>query len=156
MTKNKDEEEYIKEQEKLEDHEIHDKKLLEAEYDVASDNDKKAFEEKEEPDIKLSEIILISREGKFYTCFALLDSIASILSSYFYSWLACYGNHFDTKSISLYVLLVEVFFLVNMIVKFLTDYTEEGEKFPVRDLLKIMKRYLKNGFMIDLIPLIPL
>ena len=71
-----------REQEKLEDHEIHDKKLLEAEYDVASDNDKKAFEEKEEPDIKLSEIILISREGKFYTCFALLDSIASILKTH--------------------------------------------------------------------------
>jgi hypothetical protein len=39
MTKNKDEEEAVKEQERHEDTEINDKKLLEAEYEVNSDVD---------------------------------------------------------------------------------------------------------------------
>ena len=99
---------------------------------------------------------MISRTGKFYSVFAVLDSLASLGSSYFYSWLTCYGDHYDKKTIDLTVIIIEVFFLFNMLLKFITDYTEEGEKFPVKDWFKITTRYLKNGFITDLIPLIPL
>ena len=156
MTKNKDEENFIQEQERMQDTEIQDKKILEADYDVAGDNDSKAFENQAEEDISLSEILMISRVGKCYSCFAIVDSLASVLSSYFYSWLTCYGDHYEYETVDLVVIIIEIFFLVNMLVKFITDYTEEGEKFPVKDWIKIAKRYLKNGFITDLIPIIPL
>ena len=94
MTKNKDEEKAISEIERREDTEINDKKLLEAEYEVQSDDDQKAFEDEHEPDVKISEIFIISRLGYFYSTFAIVDSFASMFSSYYYSWLSVYGEHF--------------------------------------------------------------
>jgi hypothetical protein len=48
MTKNKDEENFIQEHEKMEDTEIHDKKLIEADYEVNGDDDSKAFDREAE------------------------------------------------------------------------------------------------------------
>ena len=128
---------------------------MEAEYNVASDDDSKAFENEAEDVIRISEIIIISRVGKFYSVFAVLDSLACVMSSYFYSWLACYGDHYKKDTIETWVLILELFFLFSMGIKFLTNYTEEGEKFPVKDWFKIAKRYLNNGFVTDLVALIP-
>jgi len=41
-----------------------------------------------------------------------------------------------------------------MFLGFITEYTNENNK-QVKDIMKISKNYLKNGFIIDLIPLIP-
>ena len=43
-----------------------------------------------------------------------------------------------------------------MAIEFITDYTEEGEEVPTKDLKKIMRRYLKKGFVMDFIPLFPI
>ena len=43
-----------------------------------------------------------------------------------------------------------------MILRFITDYTPEGEHLPVRELSKISKRYLQSSsFIFDSITLIP-
>ena len=56
----------------------------------------------------------------------------------------------------MFTLAIEIFFLVAMIIEFITDYTEEGDEVPTKDLHKIVKRYLKNGFILDFIPLFPI
>ena len=129
---------------------------MEAEYEVNSDDDQKAFEGDNDDDIKISEIFIISRLGYFYSTFAIVDSFASMFSSYFYSWLSVYGSHFHKETIEIYIIFIEAYFLIAMTIKFLTDYTEDGEKFPCRDPLKIAKRYLNNGFVVDFISIFPL
>ena len=56
---------------------------------------------------------------------------------------------------------MEAFFLVAMIVKFLTDYREEeGDDVnnpSIKDLKKIARRYMKSiNFKVDFISLVPL
>ena len=44
-----------------------------------------------------------------------------------------------------------------MMLRFITDYTEEGESQPVKSLSKIAKRYFYSwAFILDLLPQIPL
>ena len=43
-----------------------------------------------------------------------------------------------------------------MLMNFITDFKVEGEKHATRDLISIAKHYLKNGFWVDFIPLIPI
>lgn len=50
-------------------------------------------------------------------------------------------------------LIFEIFFFVSMLLRFVTDYTEEGEVQPVRSLSKIAKRYFYSwAFVLDLVP----
>ena len=42
-----------------------------------------------------------------------------------------------------------------MIKMFMTNFTPDGEKIPVTNFSQIGERYLKNGFIMDVIPLIP-
>jgi len=44
--------------------------------------------------------------------------------------------------------------MVEMIFGFITEYVDENNK-PVKDIKKISMRYLHEGFIFDLIPLIP-
>ena len=45
---------------------------------------------------------------------------------------------------------------MTIVQRFLTDFTLEGETEPVKNLLKIVKRYLHSwGFIMDIIPIIP-
>ena len=43
-----------------------------------------------------------------------------------------------------------------MVLKFLTDYIPDGEQNATKDLFLIAKNYIKNGFVMDLIPLLPI
>jgi hypothetical protein len=43
-----------------------------------------------------------------------------------------------------------------MLTNFTTEFYQDGQTQPVRDLSRISTRYLKNGFIYDLIPLLPL
>ena len=153
-----EEENEIKEIEKNADTEIHDKKLLEAEYEDSGkkDNDSKAFEEEEKNNLLVSNVIIIRRSGCSYGIFAFIHSILCILSSYFYSWMACYGNEYSREMFFYCTLFIELFFLLSMFIEFITDYTEEGDEAPTRHIGKIAKRYLKNGFVMDFIPLFPI
>jgi len=52
--------------------------------------------------------------------------------------------------------IFESFFVFAMVIEFITDYTEEGDEVPTRDFSKIVRRYLKHGFVMDFIPLFPI
>ena len=70
--------------------------------------------------------------------------------------MACFGNHYDEDLFFMVTAVFESFFLVAMLIEFITDYTEEGDEAPTRDFHKIVKRYLKDGFVLDFIPLFPI
>ena len=86
----------------------------------------------------------------------MLDSIASILSSYYYSYQSCFGSRDDDDMFLLIMVGFESFFILCMIKEFLTDFKVEGEKYATREFVLIAKNYLKNGFWIDFLPLIPI
>lgn len=67
----------------------------------------------------------------------------------------------EPKFIETFVWSMEAFFLIAMIIKFLTDYREEeGDDVnnpSIRDLKKIAKRYMATiRFKVDFIALVPL
>lgn len=49
----------------------------------------------------------------------------------------------------------EIVFIVEMALGFVTMYIDETTNKPVTDIRKITNRYLNQGFLYDLIPLIP-
>lgn len=51
---------------------------------------------------------------------------------------------------------MESFFLISMMLNFLTDYIPDGSNIPVRDIQSISIRYIKSGFIFDIIPLLPI
>ena len=75
-------------------------------------------------------------------------------SSYIYIWIACFGLDPERR---LYIacFFFEAFFLIFMIIHFLTDFTREGENIPVSDIGDIAYHYFETDFLSDLIPLLP-
>ena len=91
--------------------------------------------------------LIISSESKVTEAWEFIDTLMCFISCYTYMQYACFAHEDDTMEV-----IFESFFLVSIFQTFLTDYTIEGEREPVRDLMKIVQRYLKNGLMFDLIP----
>lgn len=50
---------------------------------------------------------------------------------------------------------MECMFAIDIILCFFTQYTDEQENKPVRDLKLIAIRYLKNGFLLDVLATFP-
>ena len=51
--------------------------------------------------------------------------------------------------------MFEIIFITSIIVRFLSEYTPEGEVNPVRSFKKIASRYFKGRFAVDLLMVIP-
>ena len=52
-------------------------------------------------------------------------------------------------------LFIEMFFILDIIVNFLTEYQTEENFHPIRDIIKIAENYIKGFFFIDLISCFP-
>ena len=66
-------------------------------------------------------------------------------------------HYIDVEEISFCNKLQVIFesiFLIEMLLGFITEYTNENNV-QIKDVTKISMYYLKNGFIFDLIPLIP-
>jgi len=100
--------------------------------------------------------IIIKHTNRFLSVWNFLFVLSCCCSSYFYAYLAAF-KHPGVNLKQLYTeLTFEGIFLVTLLVNFITDYMEDGNPTPVRDLNKICQRYLKGQFIFDFIPLIPL
>jgi len=80
--------------------------------------------------------------------------ILAIYSTFSATYIAAFG--FPTKR--LYVVLnnlVEVFFWIEIVLKFFERYKDEVEYKPVKSVRKIAYRYLRTNFIIDLVATIP-
>ena len=78
-----------------------------------------------------------------------------ILSSYYYSYMACFDFTNSETSYFYTMLGLEIYFLIVIILRFITDFKKEGELVATRDFVSGAKHYLKNGFIMDLIPTLP-
>jgi len=126
-------------------------------------------------DLDLVKRIIINHEGLFSLIWAFFDIICCLTSSYFYLWLATFGENGDSSkcyvdmsntdkeafnqqaSFSLRLTVAfELIFAFSILTKFLTDYKPDGETEHVKSLSKITSKYLHGDFIFDLIPLIPL
>ena len=134
----------------------------------------------EEPFVdKFLKWIVISPENWFFHAWKIFVLFLSIISSLVYANFAAFREDVNFKSFIDYFhndeyaimimhkysyndiklfntvqLCFEWFFLVEMLFGFITEYVDENNK-SVRDIKKIGKRYLNEGFILDLIPLIP-
>lgn len=104
-----------------------------------------------------SKFIIMSHQSYFSLTWGFIDIILSLVSSYFYAWLAVfYDDLISDSAFNSYQMFFEIFFLFGMIKSFITDYIEDGEIVPVRDLIKIGQRYINRGsFLLDFITIFP-
>ena len=124
--------------------------LLEKAEDLGEDSEGVGEEQ-----INISQLFIIDHRGAFSIFWTGVDTALCLLSSYIYMW---FGAFNDAESHDLHVtatVCFEVTFLLLMLKKFLTSYSNQGEAKPVRNLHQIAMRYLQGEFIRDLIPLLP-
>lgn len=80
----------------------------------------------------------------------------SVLSSYFYCYIIINYEHALQSWEYVFLLFFDVYFLTDIIRKFLTEYTHEGDRFPTKDLKKIAWNYITTELPIDFLCWIPL
>jgi hypothetical protein len=77
---------------------------------------------------------------------------ASIVSPYYYAWIA----HGGYETTPLVIVLFEVIFALDITFQFLTEFTPDGETIPLRSLKRIASHYIDGDFYFDMIPTIPI
>lgn len=92
MTKNKDEEDYIISQERNDEINLHENKF---EQNHMNDHEElisnRHFDVLEEETLTFSQLIIIDNEGTFNIVWSFLESLACILTSYYYTYMSCFG-----------------------------------------------------------------
>lgn len=103
------------------------------------------------------ESIIIYQEEPLYRVWELIVILSCIASSYMYMYLAAFSvpEPGSTFYILDYFILTPIFG-IDIIVQFLLDFKPEDSYTRVRDIFEIAKRYLRNQFLFDFIPMLPL
>ena len=101
-------------------------------------------------------MIVISEKGKFSSHFMAIEVVLCIVCSFIYAWFSAFAKPEYYSSIYIFEALMEAFFFASMLKRFITDFTPEGHHMPNRSLGEITKNYLRNGFLFDLVPLLPI
>ena len=101
------------------------------------------------------EFIIISHTNYFYGLWSVIHTICCLFSSYFYAFMAAFGQ--PEPDTPLYKLdwFFEIVFYISFLLCFLVDFVPEGGSRPVRNFRSIAIRYLKGGFIMDFLPIIP-
>ena len=107
------------------------------------------------------EMLIFSEKNFIYQIFHISVSLLSLLSSYFYLYLAAFRMmpHQVDMPTFLYISdSIEGIFLIYIILQFFKSYSPEGGGDlvkPVRYWTDIIFHYLRNDFLMDFIPIIP-
>ena len=119
------------------------------EYEKEKANDHREFD--------LMKMIIINHESNFIVIWKLLDIFFCLVSSWIYMWLTVFSiEGVDTRFLEYYSHYIELFFLITIILGFITDFKKPGEHVAEKKLSVISKRYLKQDFLLDFIPIIPI
>lgn len=110
------------------------------------------FDEEESEGFDFTKMLVLKQESPLLIVFKPINIVACMLQSYVYVWFAAFSDDGRTTL----MIVLESLFVFDMLLNFLTEFYQDGEIEPVRDLARISKRYLKAGFVSDLIPLLPL
>ena len=101
-------------------------------------------------------MIVLDHDGVFVAFLTLMNIILCLLSSYFYVWMGTFGEEHTHWAILFATTCLEYIFSGLMICKFITSYQIQGETEIVKSIHSISMRYLKNGFLLDFLTLLPL
>lgn len=101
------------------------------------------------------ERIIIADDNKYYKAFVFFNMWICIISSYIYAYMAAFYAPKAGDTLYYVSLFFELWFLLDITLKFLKSFTKDGETVPTIDLNQIATRYLKGKFVLDFIPLIP-
>lgn len=120
---------------------------------------------------KVSKFFTIDHEGGLYFTFHLLITLIELLSTQFYMYLAAFridmnpwieqdadeikGNRGKFIWMFYLMICIEGVILFNTILKFFLTYMDDATQRKVTDPKKIRNHYLRNGFLMDVIPLLP-
>lgn len=125
------------------------------------DNNQELGDQDSEEDYQVEEgnftqYLVISHTNKVVYVWNVLYVLSCLTSCYFYAFMAAFEKPDPGSWLFILDWSFEGIFLVSLLLNFITDYKEDGNPNPVRDLNKISMRYLKGQFTYDIIPLIPL
>lgn len=112
--------------------------------------------EEEISNINILELITISDSNKYYKAWKGFVVLHSLVSSYFYAYMAAFKSPKPEDDLFKVMLYFEFIFFCEIIFKFFEEFTKDGQTIPTRSLAEIGNRYLKGQFIYDFIPLIPL
>ena len=84
------------------------------------------------------------------------NTVACILSSYFYMYIAAFGIPGDGTSLKKVEWAFEVVFIISFLLEFNVDYTTPDTHKSVKNHALIAQNYLRGSFLMDLLPLVPL
>lgn len=111
----------------------------------------------EEEEFKCVQYFIFGRHNTFSHIWNFFEQFLCLASVYIYLLASCFD-----KSVLTYLdssgnleLGVELFFVVNIVKKCMTDYIPVGHNKPERSLNTIAKQYLTTDFIFDFIPTIP-
>lgn len=112
--------------------------------------------EEEISNINILELITISDSNKYYKAWKGFVVLHSLVSSYFYAYMAAFNSPKPEDDLFKVMLYFEFIFVCEIIFKFFEEFTKDGQTIPTRSLAEIANRYLKGQFIYDFIPMIPL
>lgn len=79
-----------------------------------------------------------------------------LISPYIYAWFAVFGTPEPGSFPFTLMIIMESFFVFNIVFNFFVELEVDGKILPIRDLQTIALTYLKGSFIFELIPIIPL
>ena len=90
------------------------------------------------------ELIIISGSNKYYKAWTGFVVLHSLLSSYFYAYMAAFYEPQPEDDLFKLMVYFEFIFFCSIILKFFEEFTKDGQTIPTRDLAEIANRYLKG------------
>lgn len=108
------------------------------------------------------EFLIFSEKHVAYQVFHIFVSFLSLISSYFYLYLASFRMINNVQDFAFFMdasHAIESVFMLSMILKFFKSYSPEGGGDlvkPVRNWYSIIFHYFITDFLMDFIPIVPL
>jgi ABC-type uncharacterized transport system permease subunit len=98
--------------------------------------------------------IVISQDNMFKRAFSGVIILLALVSTFLATYLACFGFP-QAKEFYVFYYIVECLFLLDILLCFITQYQDEEDNKPVREIKLIAIKYLKSGFVFDALATFP-
>lgn len=79
----------------------------------------------------------------------------SLISTFTATYLACFGFPENNKIFFILYYSIECMFAIDIVLSFFTQYINDEDNKPVRDLKIIALKYMKSAFVVDAIATFP-
>ena len=82
--------------------------------------------------------------------------VLTLISPYVYAWYTVFESPEIGSVMFDAMITFELYFLFNIVFTFFVEYDVDGQILPERNLPNIARNYLRNGFLIEVLPTLPL